>query len=250
MSNSASTSTKPPKENTKRYAYEPFRDALTLWGKEHPDASYTRALRKLRFMILGYAHVDFNLWPDRDDKDKRELALSYAWEDAILAFTGHGQSAITGTIIDLWSGVADELHATFKNTLNAAKVQCEVQTSFSVARRYLVKYRSMAVRSPGQGFDLPSIVPCFGTRHREWAVANDMDPDESEHQMRLIEEYTRLGLLMLENDRQEGIENIELPEPPRRPLEKEMEHTPPANQTGRRKSKADHLSIIDGGIKT
>jgi hypothetical protein len=150
--------------NKKYFAFEHFESALKGWKEKLKSDDYTRALRKLKFMILGYAWVDFDLWAPETD---RKLVMSYAWEDTLIAFSGYGQSGLTGVIIDVWSAVPKELWADFRADLNSAKVQAAVMTANTVPRRYLEKYRNMSVRTPQEGFDLPAIVPIWGPRLRD-----------------------------------------------------------------------------------
>lgn len=179
-----------------RYSYELLEKALDVWNTRN-NPTYSRALSKLKFMLLGCAWVDFEIWSPKTDKD---LAMSYAWEDMSVALMGYGQSSFTGVIIDLWMAIPKEQWGEFQNFLNGAICEAEWATPKTAPRRYISKYRQLASRSPKDGFDLPAVTPIWGPRLREWAVLNDMDPDETEYQMKVVEEYERMGLIDLGTD--------------------------------------------------
>ena len=178
------------------YNYELLEKALNSWNTRN-NPTYSRALSKLKFMLLGCAWVDFEIWNPKTDKD---LAMSYAWEDMSIAFMGYGQSSFTGVIIDLWMAIPKDQWDEFQNFLNGAICEAEWATPKTAPRRYISKYRQLSSRSPKDGFDLPAVTPIWGPRLREWAVLNDMDPDETEYQMKVVEEYERMGLIDLGTD--------------------------------------------------
>ena len=225
-------------KNKDRYAYEHVEKALNDWSNRMNNPEITRAIRKLKFMVLAYAWVDFCIW---NKKNENEHTLSWAWEDLVIALAGYGQSAMTGTVIDLWTSTPKDDWEELRKVLNAAVAKAEHHTSNGVPRRYLQKYRCLAVRSPKDGFDLPSIVPAWGSRLKEWASKMGMDPDATEEQMRMIEEYERMGLIEIGNELRTaqavgdtekllpGVEKVEAPTPdvdniitfgPRKPRDK------------------------------
>ena len=179
-------------QNTKRYAYEHLEAVFNDWSNKMQNEEVTRAIRKLKFMVLAYAWVDFCIWSPGNDN---EQAISWAWEDLSIALAGYGQSAMTGTVIDIWTSTPKDSWEELRKVLNSGIAKAEAETSNIVSRRYLQRYRGLACRSPKDGFDLPSVVPAWGPRLREWASKMGMDPDATEEQMRYIEEYERMGLI-------------------------------------------------------
>lgn len=226
-----------------RYNYELFEKALNVWSTRN-NPPYTRALRKLKFEVLSGAWNDFEIWAPKTDK---ELAMSYAWEDAIVAFSGYGQSCFTGVILDLWMSVPRDQWDEFQNFLNAAMLEAEWATPKTAPRRYLSKYRQLRMRTPQDGFDLPAAVPVWGPRWKEWAASNGMDPDESECQMREIEEYERMGLIELGNELPEKPEEAAIDIPAPNPVP-ELEHEPapikPPPVTSKGKRSKARLTLV------
>ncbi len=181
-------------KNKERYAYEAFVEGLEEVVADAGGPEAQRALRKLKFAVLGSAWVDFQVWhPDTNT----EQALSWAWEDMVMAFKGFGDSGMTGLIMALWSTIPKEKWEECRKALNMASFFSDKGTAKTVARRYLTQYRLQTTRTPKWGFDLPDIVPTSGPQLREWAKANDLDPDDTEAQMMLVEKYERMGLLDL-----------------------------------------------------
>jgi hypothetical protein len=185
------------KNKITRFQYEIFEAGLTDFVEELKIPTARRALRKLKFMVLAVAWTDFDLWDPKTDKEE---AMSWAWEDMIMTFAGYGESVLTGAVVSLWSTIPKENWEGLKHTLNLTKVEADVKTPKTVARRYFQTYRRQSVRTPEDGFDLPCLTPTQGPRLREWAAENGHDPDEIEYQMAKVEEYERMGLIDLGND--------------------------------------------------
>jgi hypothetical protein len=177
-----------------RFQYEPFVEYLDGYIEGLDSKQATRALRKLKFMVMATGWVDFQMWHPDVDSDQ---ALAWAWEDMVMAFAGYGESVLTGTIVSLWNTVPKEQWEDFKELLNKAKVKADIDTPKNLPRRYFLTYRRQGARSPADGFNLPCLVPNCGHRTREWAEENGLDPDEIESQLMLVEEYERLGLIDL-----------------------------------------------------
>tara|TARA_Y100000310_G_scaffold62452_1_gene57772 strand:- start:88 stop:735 length:648 start_codon:yes stop_codon:yes gene_type:complete len=179
----------------KHYNYRPFVEALEEFvaGLNKPAAS--RALDKLKFIVLATAWCDYRIWAVAGEE---EAAMSAAWEDMRVAFSGFGDSALTGAVIHLWTAIGSDHWIEGREAVNRGAVRAEDTTSLTVSRRYLHRYRNKTVRTPNMGFDLPAIVPTSGPRLREWAESNSLCPDSTEEKMALIEEYERLGLIDLE----------------------------------------------------
>jgi len=175
-----------------RYHYEVFVEALEGFLKERGSPKSQRLLSKLKFLVLGTAWVDHEMWADDVHK---EVAFSYAWEDTVIAFSGLGESTLTGVVIDIWMSLPEEEWEDFKIALNKGKVAADDSTSNKVRRRYLLQYRRKSVRTPEDGFDLPSVVPTSGPSFREWAEEVELDPRAAEDQMLAMEEAERLGLM-------------------------------------------------------
>jgi hypothetical protein len=184
-------------KNRRRYAYEPLEAALDEWCNRLNLPETTRAVRKLKFMVLGYAWVDACMWHPSTD---REEALAWGWQELSVALSGHGQSAMTGVVIDLWTATPKDRWEELRELLTSARAQAEAQTSNQVPRLFLEKIRNAATRTPADGFNLPAVVPLVGPRLREWATKMGMDPDDTEEQNRAIEEYERMGLTEVSGD--------------------------------------------------
>jgi hypothetical protein len=181
----------------KMYQYKLFEAGLDAFAESVGRPATTRALQKLKFMVMATAWVDFQSWhPDVN----KEQAFAWAWEDMNIAFCGYGDSGLTGAIVNFWTSVPEEHWARGKKALNKAGIEANEATPRTVTRRYLLLYRVQTVRTPDMGYDLPAIVPVIGPQLREWAVSVGMDPDSTEEQMSLIEEYERMGLIKLEQE--------------------------------------------------
>ena len=184
-------------QQLRRFYFEPIEAALDAFMEELGDPMATRALRKLKFAVLGTAWTDFHIW----DPDVGSIqAMAWAWEDLAIALSGYGESGLTGMVVALWSAVPRESWDALKEQLNRAMARAEAGTPNSVSRRYFHSYRKQGVRTPKDGFDLPCVVPTQGHRLKEWAAKSELDPDEIELQMVRLEEYERQGLIDLGDD--------------------------------------------------
>jgi len=181
----------------KRFDFSPILHALDEIADLSDTFAARRALNKLQFLVLGTAWVEYALWdPEVDPRD----AMAHAWEDLGIALRGYGDAALTGAVIHFWSGVGKERWEGGREILDEALQQAEDNTSATVARRYLRKYREKAARTPDMGFaGLPAVIPVTGPRVRDWARTNDMPPLLAEEAMARMEELERMGLLVLED---------------------------------------------------
>ncbi len=180
----------------KRYHYAPLREALDDVSDLSGRSATKRACRKLEFMVLATAWVDYALWdPEVDPRD----AMAWAWEDMAIALKGYGDSSLTGAVVHFWTALGSEHWEQGRAMLNKADREAEDGTPATVARRYLEKYRNKSIRTPDMGFKLPAIVPVSGPRLRDWAAANDMQPMLAEEAMARMEELERMGLMAFED---------------------------------------------------
>lgn len=150
------------------YAYEEFDKALEDAAKEFgaADGSTLRCLNQVRFAVLLLAWTEMEVW--REGADVKQI-MSWAWEDMMMAFTGYGDSVLTGAVVHYWNSIEACNWVDCVSILNKGKMKAESDTSLSTPRRYLLHYRVLTVRSPDMGFDQPCLVPIFGPRMQEWA---------------------------------------------------------------------------------
>jgi hypothetical protein len=178
-----------------RYNFEVFEGRLDglvrelSGGQDLPPA--LRALHKLKLGVIAQAIVEEGLMRPGAQKD---LLLSYAWEDAVIAFSGYGGSGLTGLIIELWCAIPEDKWPEFRAGLNRAKVTADEKTSMRIPRSYLLLYRRQTVRSPDEGLNYPALVPARGQRLREWASGEGMNPAKVEEVMAELEELERIGV--------------------------------------------------------
>lgn len=180
-----------------RFLYEPIELALDAFFDELQVPAATRALKKLKFAVLGAAWTDFDIWDPEVDSAQ---AMAWAWEDMVIALSGYGESGFTGAVVALWATVPRESWTDLQEQLNRAKARADAATPRSVARRYFHTYRKQGVRTPDDGFKLPCLTPTSGPRLREWAAGCELDPDTLEVQMMQVEELERLGIINLGDD--------------------------------------------------
>lgn len=132
---------------------------------------FIRAYKMFKWHLAGIACMDFSQSKEYSEQE----CMSFAWEDAEVAFRGYGEPAITGHIIGLWNTVpVKEYNAFERITLKAFK-QAEMNTEGTVQRRYMVQWRSGPIRRPEQGFTLPTVDPTYGPRRHD--LSNPLDSD-------------------------------------------------------------------------
>lgn len=170
-----------------RFAYEEAESILDNFA-QHPKRvlAFKRAYRKLKFMVAAYAYLDFDNRRDASE-ERNELALSYAWEDVQMAFTGHGEMALGGCILQMWANLRSKEHASFRTAIIRAFKAAEEATPPEAPRRYLHQYRTKPPRLPSEDWNLPCILPMSGVLLTEWAVDSDEDPEEVAEQWMWLE---------------------------------------------------------------
>lgn len=185
----------------KRYQYEPFLRALEEVVEKRGTSEAKRALQYVRFAVLSIAWVEMSVW---DKRVNVEEVLSWAWEDMVMAFTGYGSHETTGVVVLFWESLPREEWPQVVSCLNEGKVKSETQTGYTAPRRYLLHYRSLTVRSPEMGFDLPCVLPTFGPRTEEWArkwgEENGVEPTTVLDRIATIERLEREGQMKLKGE--------------------------------------------------
>lgn len=160
-----------------RFAFEEAEKILDDFAANARAHQFKRAYRKLKFMVSAYAYCDF--WQPGME---RSLALSYAWEDAEMAFIGYGEPCLTGPIMQMWLFLNKYEVPQFKKAATLAFERANASTGMDVPRRYLTEWRDKPVRTLDDGFDLPTTLPLVGVKLREWAVDSSEDSGALEEQ--------------------------------------------------------------------
>ena len=170
-----------------RFAYEEAQAVLDAFARDDKRMlAFKRAYRKLKFMAAAYAFLDFDSRKG-DENERKELALSYAWEDVQVAFTGHGEMALGGCILQMWANLRKREHGAFRKAITEAFQAAEEATPKEAPRRYLHQYRTKPPRMPEEDWNLPCILPMSGVLLTEWAVDSDEDPEEVAEQWAWLE---------------------------------------------------------------
>jgi hypothetical protein len=177
------------------YYFYPFRDAViecaSKYGKSDNNAA-AAATDLLQLTAVSTAYVYYGA---NDPEADLKLPLSRAWEDIQVAFSGFGNSHMTGVIVNWWESIDNRYYSECRNTLNAASMEAERKTPKETKRRYFQDYRSVSVRTPNQGFDMPQAMPCWGPGLTQWhADAYEVDLDTLKVFLAHIEESERMGL--------------------------------------------------------
>jgi hypothetical protein len=160
-----------------RFAYEVAEKELDAFAAKEGTLSFKRSYRKLKFMLAAYAFVDFdNRYASCEEAKDR--AMSFAWEDVQMAFTGHGEWALAGCILQMWTCLSPKKQARFFEVVKAAFEAAEEATSPEAPRRYMHRFRTKPPRKPGENWTLPTILPMSGKTLSDWALDNGEDPRE------------------------------------------------------------------------
>ena len=170
-----------------RFMYEPAQAVLDDFAHNPKRMlAFRRAYRKFKFVVAAYAFIDFDS-RRLDSKEGKELALSYAWEDAQMAFTGHGEMALGGCILQMWANLRTKEHDQFRKAIVRAFEAAEKATPAEAPRRYLHQYRTKPPRKPSEDWNLPCILPMSGVLLEDWALDSDEDPEEVAEQWMWLE---------------------------------------------------------------
>jgi hypothetical protein len=175
------------KKRTDRFAYEEAEAVLDAFASSPKRTKqFVRAYRKFKYLVTAYAYLDF-----AHEKPPNDLALSYAWEDAQVAFTGHGEASLIGCVIHMWVHVLQDDKAQFKRTIEEAFRKAEAATDPDLPRRYISRWRDKPARTPEEQFNLPAILPVWGAKTDDWALDNGEDPVELSDQLMWMERADR-----------------------------------------------------------
>lgn len=169
-----------------RFAYEEAEELLDEFAEGPRPLAFQRAYRKFKFAVAAYAYIDFSNRKELEEEEQK-LALSKAWEDAQMAFTGHGEMALAGSILQMWANLQGQEKTAFRKVLREAFRRAEEATPDDAPRRYLHKYRLKPPRKPEQDWTLPTILPMEGQKLRDWAIDHNEDPEEVAYQWHWLE---------------------------------------------------------------
>jgi hypothetical protein len=181
-----------------RFAFEKAQVVLDKFVAQTGSHLVRRAYNQFKWLVHGLAYLDHS-----DGKNTMDECLSFAWEDAQIAFTGYGSEIMTGAVMALWSNLDTDLWDAFQNSVEKAFREAEQATSSTVKRRYLSRYRSRPVRRLDEGFDLPCVVPMFGTAVRDWAADVGEDPDDVTERIMWIEQASKSLIEDHQNEKQD-----------------------------------------------
>lgn len=171
----------------KRFAFEKAEGVLDDFDAGLGSPQFSRAYRKFKFMIAAYAYCDFS----EAGQPTGERELAWAWEDAQLAFLAHGEPALHGVVLQMWNCLPAGTKPGFRRAIKVAFRAAEDATPADLPRRYLPKYRKRAIRDPDQGFDLPTILPVWGPKLRDWAEEEGEDIEDWEDHLFWVEHLAR-----------------------------------------------------------
>lgn len=168
---------------SKRFAFEEAEAVLDAFAaSSERRAQFRRAYRKFKWLIAAYACLDFA----QSNKPSAQ-AFSYAWEDAQMAFTGHGEAILVGAVLQMWVYLDEGKESkAFSKAITKAFKKAEKATDPEVKRRYFREYRLKPPRTPEEGFDLPTIIPVWGPKTVDWAL------DEGEDLPSVLDEFSWL----------------------------------------------------------
>jgi len=170
----------PPLEG---FQYQHAEDHLDKFARTRKSAAFKRSYRKFKFLLFTYAYLDFSA-PNRPSKQH----LSWAWEDAQIAFKGYGETMLHGAILQMWSTLGPIDQAQFLRSADEAFYLAECETDREANRRYVKKYRNEEIRDPSDGFNLPSVTPVSGVKLKDWLHDEGFRPDEKEKFMAYLRE--------------------------------------------------------------
>ena len=120
---------------------------------------YRRSYRFFKTMIGIYALLECGRGDVARFKLNRELYISRIWEDADVAFKGHGEPLWTGAVLQLWNALPESKYSSFLAVIRRAFKDAEALTSDNADRRYTKTVRRKGYRTPKEGLDLDIIYP-------------------------------------------------------------------------------------------
>lgn len=173
-----------------RFAYEVAEKVLNAFVSSHPSKQFQHAYYRLKLFVRSIALGDYVA----QGFDKQE-ALSFAWEDAEMAFRGRSEPSLGGVILQMWVHVGD-FEKAFEETIKSAFRQANEATPVQTLRRYLLEDRQSPVLTSCKAVFSPAL-PSHGPLLRAWAKDNDEDIETLEAEALLDAEDERTFLTNL-----------------------------------------------------
>ena len=169
-----------------RFAYEYAERTLDSFAGTVGSKQFCRSYAKFKFVLGVFAYCDFS-YPKKPTLQE----MAWAWEDAQIAFKGHGEPILHGCILQMWSTLPASRKEEFLEAVETALRLADENTSLSVQRRYLKEWRDKPVRDPDLGYNLMTILPVSGPTLREWSAEEGFDPLEHEAYLLSVEAEER-----------------------------------------------------------
>lgn len=141
-----------------RYVYEAAQAVFDEYAKTASN-EYKRSYRFFKTMIGIYAVQECGRGDIARFKKNRDLYISRIWEDADVAFKGHGEPLWTGAVLQLWNAMPESNYSRFLSVVRHAFKEAEALTSDNATRRYPKSVRKKGYRTPKEGLDLDIIYP-------------------------------------------------------------------------------------------
>lgn len=173
------------------YAYEHAEEKLDHFATRIRSKTFHRAYQKFKVLIRVFAYCDFS-YPNLPTEEQ----LSWAWEDVELAFKGLGDSILHGCIVQMWSTLKPSEKEFFLSSVRMGFSAAETATPEDVHRRYLQRYRKLAIRDPELGYNYQIEPIESGVTCKEWS--NELDPDEHSNFLATLDEKSGLTSLFIQ----------------------------------------------------
>lgn len=141
-----------------RFMYEAAQAVFDEYALKSSN-EYRRSYAFFKTMIGIYAVIDCGRGDVARFRKNRDLYISRIWEDADVAFKGHGEPLWTGAVLQLWNAMPESNYPKFLAVIRRAFKEAESLTSDNAHRRYTKSVRKKGYRTPKEGLDLDIIYP-------------------------------------------------------------------------------------------
>lgn len=164
-----------------RFAFEEAENHLDPFVQSVPSHMFRRAYRKFKGVVAMYAYVDY-----REAKDTK-IQLSWAWEDAFVAFRGYGEETMTGPILQMWTSLPASRESSFRDAIETS-YQKALDKNPSYPKRYKDPHRLAPVRTLEDGFHLAAVLPDRSPSLKDWGIDNGLTAEEMDEYFSLVDE--------------------------------------------------------------
>ena len=166
------------------YAYRTLVASIDAYAQTHESAMFRQAWKRMKAYVTATAIIEFG-----GTGCTEEEALSYAWEEAEMAFRASTGPSLCGCVMEMWL-YNEGKQAEFVRALKMAFKEADMDTPSNTLRRYSITDRKKKLVK-SHSFHIDPVLPVHGPILADYCEDTGEDLIELQHELFLSAEEER-----------------------------------------------------------